>query len=244
MVPHPPNYQPLPLTSWGGFKGRRRLSESPYIESIWEGVARQDGTHHTAADGTIDFTFQTRQNKRRLLLSGSTSKAQVTTFRAGDEVLTVRLRTGIHMPTFMSSKLTDTAIFLPNASKTHFWLQNTALAFPAFDNIETFIQHMAGLGLLRRDIIVEDTLAEKSRNRSISPRTIQRHFLASTGLTMNYIRQIKRAEQARGLLASGHTLASIAYEAEYSNPSHMTNAFKHFFGHTPSDMRSIISQVA
>jgi hypothetical protein len=177
-----------PLTQWGGFTGRRRLSDSPYIQSVWEGTAFRNGVHKTAADGTIDLTFQTRRGVRRLLLSGPTSKAQTTFFEAGDEALTVRLRTGVHIPALAGRALTDIDMFLPSVSSTRFRWQHTALSFPTFDTIETFADHLARLRLLQRDIVVEDALA--ARIRDVSLRTIQRHFLGTTGLTMGHVRQI------------------------------------------------------
>lgn len=228
--------QPAPLATWGLFSGRRRVSDSPFVESVWEGVANGDGVHMTAADGVIDLTMQRRQGSTRLLLSGPTSKMHMTPFTAGDEVLTIRLRTGVHFSFTASLQLTDVNRYLPNASAQRFWLHSTSVAFPSFDNVETFIERLARAGLLRRDIVVEDKLADRSRQ--LSARTIQRHFLASTGMTVNHVQQIRRAEHARSLLTAEHTLASIAFEVGYSNPGHMTNSFKYFFGHTPRDLRA------
>jgi AraC-like DNA-binding protein len=237
---HPSAINPLPLTSWGCFEGQRRTSDSPYVETVWQGIATRNGIHLTAADGTIDLTLQTRQGMTRMLLSGPTSKVRATGFENEDEVLTMRLRSGVHIPFAADTKLTDVDQPLAGADKHHFWLQHTAITFPTFDNVETFAEHLAKLGLLRRDIVVEDTLA--GRVKATSLRTIQRHFLSSTGLTPNHVQQIRRAEKARGLLVSGHTLTSIAYQTGYSNPGHMTNAFKYFFGQTPSALRQLMTR--
>lgn len=230
--------QPHPLTPWGSFSGQRRLSDSPYIESVWEGVAVRDGNHLTAADGTIDFTLLKRQGVTHMLLSGPTSRVCDAAFKAGDEVVTMRLRPGVHLP--FAKKLADVDQTLANAMKNNFWLHSTAIAFPSFTTTETFALSLARLGLLRRDIVVEDVLA--NRNPKLSPRMIQRHFVATTGLTMSHIRQIRRAEQARNLLTGSHTLTAIAYETGYSNPGHMTNAFNYFFGQTPSALRALMTQ--
>lgn len=232
--------QPRPLTPWGNFTGQRRLSDSPYIESVWEGTAFSSGVHLTAADGTIDLTLQTRRGVTRLLLSGPTSRVQATAFEAGDKVLAMRLRSGVHLPFAIGTELTDVSLLLDSAGTRRFWLQNMVIAFPDFDNAETFAEHLAKNGLLERDIVIENALAQKSRRLSI--RTVQRHFLAATGLTMNHVLQIKRAEHARGLLNGDHTFTRVAYDAGYSNPGHMTNAFKYFFGKTPSALRALMTQ--
>ncbi|HEU5122193.1 MAG TPA: AraC family transcriptional regulator [Candidatus Saccharimonadales bacterium] len=130
-------------------------------------------------------------------------------------------------------------ILLHTFNTQRFRLQSSSIAFPSFDNVETFAENMARLGLLNRDIVVEDAL--KVRKSSMSTRTVQRHFLATTGLTLNYIRQIRRAEKARAILATHYSLSTIAYEVGYSNPGHMTNAFKHLFGQTPTQLRARMS---
>jgi hypothetical protein len=233
---YPFDLQAIPLDSWGQFYGRRRLSESPYIESIWEGSAFDDGAHFTAADGTIDLVLLKSQDAMRLLLSGPTSKVRQTSFKAGDEVLAIKLRPGVHFPSVPEKYLVDLDQFLPAAGRGHFWLHSLPFIFPDFNNVETFIDQLAKIHLIERDIVVENTLANKPPFSS--KRTVQRHFIQSTGLTMNHIHQIKRAEKARHMISSTSSLAAVAYEVGYSNPGHMTNAFKYFFGQTPSAMQT------
>jgi len=195
--------------------------------------------HLTAADGTIDLVFQKRHGTTRLLLSGPTSKAQATTFEAGDEVLTVRLRTGVHLTYLDATALTDVYKVLPNAGRERVWLHSHAVPLPDFNTVETFIGRLARANLLNRDVVVEDALADRAARAGL--RTIQRHFIATTGLTPNHIRQIRRAEKARSLLTGDSTLTTIAYETGYSNPGHMTNAFKYFFGLPPSTLRTLMT---
>lgn len=229
-----------PLASWGSFSGQKRLSDSPYVESVWEGVSTRDGVHLTAADGTFDLTFQTRRGNTRLLLSGPGSRSQTTTFQAGDIVLVIRLRTGVHLPFFSTRQWVNIDQYLPNATEASFWLQNTAVTFPTFNTVETFIDKLAKKGFVHRNIIVEDAL--KGRPPRVGSRTVQRHFLMATGMTHNHILQIRRAEKARNLLAGNHTLTQIAYACGYSNPGHMTNAFNHFFGLSPRALRTYLTR--
>jgi len=236
----PLSFQPASLSSWGAFKGRRRKSDSPCVESVWEGTAQRSGVHFTAADATIDFACLKRDGVTHLLLSGPTSKVRVEQFEEGDEVLTIRFRTGIYLPFMAGPKLTDINTILPNASSKHFWLHYSSIAFPNFDNVEAFTEHLIAANLLSRNIPLETALQNKSLYASV--RTMQRHSLATTGLTMSRIRQIKRAEQARNLLASNSSLTQVAYDVGYSNPGHMTNAFKYFFGRTPSALYKLMQQ--
>lgn len=238
MKAGPVNCQPRPLDSWGCFNGQIRLSDSPYIQSVWAGTAFRNATHLTAADGTIDFVVLTRQGATRLLLSGPTTKNRQAVITAGDEMTVIRLRPGVHLPFIAGTQLADLEQFLPGTGKRGFWLQSSRFPFPDFGNTETFVGRLARLGLLQRDVVIEDVLAK--RPRSISARTVQRHALATTGMTTSHLLQIKRAEQARQLLTSGRSLTATAFEAGYTDTSHMSRAFKYFFGRTPGGLRRIM----
>lgn len=230
----------FPLSSWGAFKGRRRESDSPYIESVWEGVAQRDGSHFTAADAAIDIVCLRRGDKTHVLLSGPTSEAYSESFRAGDETLAIRLRTGIHLSYLKANHLTDTDIRLPVIDRKHFWLNSTSVTLPEFNTAEVFIEHLVANRLLRQNISLQHALQHRPLPSLL--RTLQRRCLATTGLTMSRIYQIKRAEKARTLLTSDYSLMRIAYDTGYSNPAHMTTAFKRFFGQTPSALRSLMQQ--
>lgn len=225
------------LSSWGLFKGRQRKSDSPFIENIWEGIAQKSDIHITAADAAIDLVYIKRKGITGLLLSGPTSKAYLEHIEAGDEVLSIRLRTSVYLPFIVGTKLTDIDTFLP-ANKKHFVLHGNSIALPSFDNVEIFIEQLAAKNLLKRNIPLEYTLQNPSLYAG--SRTMRRHCLATVGLTMNRIQQIKRAELARSRLSTGQSLTQITYDLGYSNPGHLTNTFKHFFGRTPSAFRRLL----
>jgi hypothetical protein len=228
------------LSSWGVFTGRRRGSDSPYVESVWEGAAIQSGVHLTAADGTIDLVCFKRDGVTRLILSGPTTKVRPELLKTGDETLAIRLRTGVYLPFIAGSKLNDVDALLPTTDSTHFVLNGIRVAFPTFDNVEIFVEQLARLGLLRRNTVLEHAL--KSQAPLTNARSLRRYCLQTNGLTISSIRQIARAENARSLLASERTLTQIAYDTGYSNSGHMTNSFKHFFGHTPSALRELMQR--
>lgn len=236
MMPLTP--QQFPLSSWGAFKGRRRESDSPYIESVWEGIAQRDGSHFTAADATIDILCLKRDSGTHVFISGPTSKAYLESFQAGDETLAIRLRTDIYFPFLKAAGLTDVDTQLPSAGRKHFWLHGIRIKHPSFDSAEVFVEQLISNDLLHQNMPLQNALQHQPSRSAL--RTLQRHCLATTGLTMNRIHQIKRAEKARSLLASDHSLTRVAYDVGYSNPGHMTNAFRYFFGQTPSALRTMM----
>jgi AraC-like DNA-binding protein len=70
----------------------------------------------------------------------------------------------------------------------------------------------------------------------MSPRTLQRHFLKTTGMTHNYWQQIQRAQKAASGLQLGKSVAQVAFEAGYVDQSHMTRWLKQIVGRTPGEI--------
>lgn len=211
-----------------------RLSDSSLIEWVWRATTEKDSTYTVTADGCIDLAILKLDGHVRLWLSGPTTKAQSMQVKAGTEGIYIRLKPGVHLTGLPSGKMLDTDQFLPSAGSDAFWLQNVAFHFPSFENVEGFVEKLFKLGRLRRDILVEDTLVGRSRN--VNARTVQRHFLKTTGITPHHMYQIRRATQAGLLLESGLKASRVAAETGFTNQSHMTNSLKYFLGRTPREI--------
>ena len=77
-------------------------------------------------------------------------------------------------------------------------------------------------------------LAELARDAGASPRTIQRLFLAETGLPFSQWRQRLRLLHAATLLGEGRSVTEAGLEAGYAGTSAFIAAFRKQFGVTPS----------
>lgn len=77
-------------------------------------------------------------------------------------------------------------------------------------------------------------LASFCRDAGASRRTIERLFLAETGLSLGRWRQQSRLMHAVRLLGGGASVTEVAFEAGYSTPSAFTVAFGKVFGATPT----------
>ena len=77
-------------------------------------------------------------------------------------------------------------------------------------------------------------LAELARDAGASPRTIQRLFLAETGLPFSQWRQRLRLLHAATLLGEGRSVTDAGFEAGYAGTSAFIAAFRKQFGVTPS----------
>jgi AraC-like DNA-binding protein len=87
---------------------------------------------------------------------------------------------------------------------------------------------------LREDPSCEFELAELARDAGASARTIQRLFLAETGLRFAEWRQRLRLMHGASLLGTGSSVTVAGLEAGYSSTSAFIAAFRKQFGTTPT----------
>ena len=91
--------------------------------------------------------------------------------------------------------------------------------------------------LIVQDPSDERSLSELARKAGGSLRTLERCFLAETGLALGTWRRQVRLFHAQRLLALGTPVTEVALEAGYANPSAFGHAFRRFFGVTPNLVR-------
>ena len=70
----------------------------------------------------------------------------------------------------------------------------------------------------------------------MSKRTLQRHFLDTTGITKNKSEQIVKARNAFMLLQEGKQIADVAYQLGYADQAHLTRSLKLLAGQTPGEI--------
>ena len=90
---------------------------------------------------------------------------------------------------------------------------------------------------LREDPASTAGLAELAREAGASPRTIQRLFLAETGLPFAQWRQRLRLLHGATVLGAGRSVTEAGLAAGYAGTSAFTAAFRRHFGHPPSRLR-------
>jgi AraC-like DNA-binding protein len=87
---------------------------------------------------------------------------------------------------------------------------------------------------LREDPSCESELTELARDAGASARTIQRLFLAETGLRFAEWRQRLRLMHGASLLGTGSSVTEAGLETGYSSTSAFIAAFRKQFGTTPT----------
>jgi AraC-like DNA-binding protein len=90
---------------------------------------------------------------------------------------------------------------------------------------------------LRDDPACALELDALAREAGASARTIQRLFLAETGLRFAEWRQRLRLLHGASLLGTGASVTEAGLDAGYAGTSAFIAAFRKQFGHTPARMR-------
>jgi len=139
------------------------------------------------------------------------------------------------MPDLPASRLVDGGVILPEATRRSFWLCGAAWEYPTYENADTFVERLIGKGLLVREPLVQAALAgELAHHHTL--RTVQRHFLRTTGLTHSAIRQIERARYATFLLRQAVPILDAVHASGYFDQPHLTRALRHYIGQSPAQI--------
>ena len=209
-----------------------RVSDHPFVERVWRCRSDRADTFLSVAANNFEMALTRLRGKTFLTLRGPETMATTMACPAEGEWIGIRFRVGTFMPRFLPGTLRDHRdVALPPATGHSFWLNGSALDYPDLDNAETFIKRLAKSGMLARDPIVEDTL--QRRPGELSLRSVQRHFLRSTGVTYETFRQIERARCATNLLREGVSILDVVSRLGYFDQAHLTRSVRRFIGETP-----------
>jgi len=211
-----------------------RVSDSPLVKSITRVRFEADWRGVTTPDGCWDIIVRRVAGRLELLQTGLITRPVPLVYAAGDEYLSISFRPGVFMPSLPGKAMVDRGLLRPTPTKRTFRLEGDELEIPTFDNAEGLIKRLVGRGLIVRVEIVEGVV--EGRPRAIHPRSVQRHFLESMGLTAKRLEQIQRACRAVELLAKGQRAVEVAMTLGYADQSHLTRALKAIMGNTPGQL--------
>lgn len=77
------------------------------------------------------------------------------------------------------------------------------------------------------------TIVELAARVGVGTRTLQRHFVAETGLAVGQWRRCARIAAAAAYLAAGHDIGWVAHRVGYANVSAFSHAFRAHVGDSP-----------
>jgi hypothetical protein len=207
---------------------------SPVVKSVTHTTFTEQGSVQFRPDGCWDFAIMKTANGTLVLRTGLTTSTVTHHAAAGDEILAIAFRASSYMPLMPGEQMRDQGVVLPGIGRDRFWLGTEVIEIPSFDTVDSFVEK-----LLRRSI-VEDNLLVASvvsgHPMAMSERTMQRHFLKTTGLTYKTFTQIERAQKALSLLQQGRPAADVAFALGYADQPHMIRSVKAIMGQTPKQI--------
>ena len=209
-------------------------SNSSLIKSIWRTESERQGAFISSAVSHLEIVVTKRGGTRTLTLRGPETVASQAPIPSDTNFVGITFELGSHLPALPSSRLVDGHVVFAPASSDSFWLGDTALALPTFEDADLFVEKLARLGYLKHEPLVEAVM--NGHTSDLSLRSVQRRFLRATGLTLASVRQIERARAARELLIQGESIAETLYQTGYSDQPHMTRSFKLLIGMTPGEV--------
>jgi len=211
-----------------------RQSDSPYVEMVTHGYTAVSGSTIRPAESHWHMVFVKVNGRTHSLVVGPWSTSGVASWGKGAEILWVKFKLGTFMPHCPTRNILDTETNLSGAAHNAFWLHSSTWQLPDFENVETFVDWLVRDELLVSDPVVNTVLQD--RMPDVASRTVRHRFLQATGLSHNYIRQMKRAQKAVALLEQDVPILDVVYELGYYDQPHLTRSLKQFIGYTPGQI--------
>lgn len=212
-----------------------RPSDSPFIETVWRSQTETADPFISIASTQSSLVITKSQDKTLVTLRGPETRPTPAAGITGAEFIGIQFRLGAFLPTLPPATLMDRQdLNLPDATGRKFYFNGVTWEMPTFENIEGLIDRFAADGLLVFDTQINAILNGEPAH--MTPRTAQRRFIQSTGLTHGLIFQIERARYATRLLKSGVPVVDVIFEAGYFDQAHMIRSLKRFVGLTPGQI--------
>ena len=217
-----------------GLELESRPSDSPYVTRVWRSRSSDVDRMTSIATPHWDLVIWERHGRVSAAFQGPESTASPAPVPEDATFFGISFSLGTSMPHLPAARLVDGLVEIPGTTHRSFWLKGSAWHLPGYDNAELFVRRMAREGVLERDPIVASVLSGASPD--LSPRTVQRRFVAATGLTHGAIRQIARARQAAVLIQEGVPALEVTHRLGYFDQPHLARSLSRYVGRTATQL--------
>ena len=219
-----------------GLHVEHRPSESPYIARVWRATGEETVQEMTAvAFARWDLVFWDADGAMHVSVVGPETRAYAAPVPDATVSFGINFELGTVLADLPASRLVDDGVDLPDVTRRRFRLAGSTWNLPSYDNAEAFVAALVREDLLVRDRLVADL--HRGAATDLSPRTVQRRFLAATGLTRGQARQIDRARNAAVLLQGGTATDDVIHEVGYYDQAHLGRSLRRYIGRTPTQLR-------
>ncbi|MEU4646268.1 helix-turn-helix domain-containing protein [Nocardia fluminea] len=212
-----------------------RLSDSPWVESVWTCRSDQVTEMTSVATETWGLVFWEQQGVPSAAITGPEVATSTAPVPEGADFVGIQFAVGTSLRAVTATTLVDSGIVLPDVTARGFWLDGDRWETPRVDDAEALVERLVGHGVVVRDALVADTL--RGLTPAITERTLERRFRAATGLTRGAVRQIERARTAALLLSAGDAPGEVIDKLGYYDEPHLARALRRFVGRTAGQLR-------
>jgi hypothetical protein len=212
-----------------GLEMESRRSDSPYIERVWRSRSSGVSQMLSVASARLELVFWEQQGRMNVAVQGPETRASRAPVPEEATFIGISFALGVSMPHLPLAELVDGNLVIPGATRRSFHLKGSSWQVPGFDDAESFVER-----LVRAEVLVRDPLVASGGGpvSMVSERTVQRRFLAATGLTRNAVRQIDRARAAAVLIQEGVPAVEVVHRLGYFDQPHLARSLARFVGRT------------
>jgi len=207
--------------------------------ALIESVARADIPERSKvirpAENSWHLVIVRRVGQSRAVLVGPWTGSGLTTLPEDAEVLWLKFRLGTALSGQPIQTYRDQELMLPAATQHSFWLNDRAWPLPTFDDAALVAERLERVGGLTFDPLIDEVL--QGVTSDLASRTVRHRLVQATGLSLNHIRQVQRAQQAAEMLRQGVAIADTLYRTGYFDQPHLTRSLRRWIGHTPAQLR-------
>ena len=221
---------------------RRNDIVSPHIRSVTHTVFSGAGSLPMQPDGMWDIAILRNRQGVQVLRTGLTTRSIDFTYEDGDEILSLGFAASSFMPVMPGEIMRDEGVLLERFGPDRFLLGTEAFEIPRLDNVEDFVRRLDAHEAVQRNGLVASIVA--GHPDAATERTMQRHFLRTTGLTIKAYSQIERAQRAVALLEAGEPAAAVAFALGYSDQPHLIRSLRAIMGRTPRQIAAAASSAS
>ena len=210
-----------------------RPSHSPLLDHVAFHSYTNGPKDVTLPDGCWDLVFiRTPHGDLQVLLTGAITRPIPLEFTEGYQVMNICFKPEVFMPHMSARALLNQGVLLAKAAPNKVWIGGQAIEIPTFNTAELFAAKLAKTGLLAKDKLVASVLS--GNPLAASERSVQRHFIDTTGLTLQAMRLINRSWEAIAMLKAGERIVDVAHTLGFTDQAHLTKTLKTLVGQTPA----------
>lgn len=213
-----------------------RSSDSRWVDSVWTCTSERVSEMTSVAAARWGLVFWDHDGRMHAAVTGPETGTRTAPVPEGARFVGIDFAVGTSLREVPTPRLVDGGIVLPDTHRTTFRLDGGRFEIPGPDDAEALVERLGRAGVIVRDPVVAGVL--RGDRATVTDRTLERRFRATTGLTQGIVRQIERAREAAVQLAAGVPAAQVVMKFDYYDEPHLARALRRYIGRTAGQLRT------